>query len=251
MTAECLTHVDVEDWYDGMAGARPADPPPHGARSGLVGLAGVLDGSGGGPGDPVRGGQLRRHRPVTELNGAGGPRSRDRQPRTRTTGGCPRTPHALVQWLRGDGQMVEDAGPTAGPGIPVAPVRRPGLDGPGRLPGAAGARPASTMCPTPAGSGAGRRCAELPVLTRHGFPLGGGSYQRLLPSAAISVGRRSRPRAGRALLPFLRFRSHPPGARSIRSLAAAKQLVGRGRVAGMFSRFSADTEARRVLMSER
>jgi hypothetical protein len=77
---------------------------------------------------------------------------------------------------------------------------------------------------------------ELPVLTTHGFPIGGGSYQRLLPAAALSAALRSAP--GPAVLYYhsYDFGATLPNTTSIRSLAVAKQLVGRGRIAGMFSR---------------
>jgi hypothetical protein len=77
---------------------------------------------------------------------------------------------------------------------------------------------------------------ELPVLSRYRVPIGGGSYQRLVPgvvtSAAIDAA------AGPAVLYYhsYDFGATLPGTGSIRSLAEAKQLVGRGRIAGVFSR---------------
>ena len=75
------------------------------------------------------------------------------------------------------------------------------------------------------------------MLSMHGFPMGGGSYQRLLPASVVTGAVGVRRRAGGALLPFVRFRGHAPRVSgAIRSLAVAKQLVGRGRVARVFSR---------------
>lgn len=77
---------------------------------------------------------------------------------------------------------------------------------------------------------------ELPVLTRYRFPFGGGSYQRLLPAAVVDtvVGGGSGP----VVLYYhsYDFGATLPGVASIRSVAMAKQLVGRQRVAGLFSR---------------
>ena len=76
---------------------------------------------------------------------------------------------------------------------------------------------------------------ELPVLSFHGFPMGGGSYQRLLPVPVVtgSVNRSDGP-------VVLYYHSYDFGATlprvsSIRTLAAAKQLLGRSRVDKAFS----------------
>jgi hypothetical protein len=83
--------------------------------------------------------------------------------------------------------------------------------------------------------GEGSPVQELPVLTLHRFPMGGGSYQRLLPSAAISAALGSI--SGPAVLYYhsYDFGATLPSTASIRSMAMAKQLVGRGRIAGVFS----------------
>ncbi len=84
--------------------------------------------------------------------------------------------------------------------------------------------------------GEGSALVELPVLTTHRFPIGGGSYQRLLPSAAVTAAVRTT--ADPAVLYYhsYDFGATLPSTRSIRSVAVAKQVVGRGRIAGMFSR---------------
>ncbi len=73
------------------------------------------------------------------------------------------------------------------------------------------------------------------MLTRGRFPIGGGSYQRLVPLAVTSsVLDRG---TGTAVLYYhsYDFGATLPAAGSIRSLAMAKQLVGRRRVAKIFS----------------
>jgi hypothetical protein len=73
-------------------------------------------------------------------------------------------------------------------------------------------------------------------LSMHGFPMGGGSYQRLLPASVVTgaVGTSDGP----AVLYYhsYDFGATLPGPGSIRSLAVAKQLVGRDRVARVFSK---------------
>ena len=77
---------------------------------------------------------------------------------------------------------------------------------------------------------------ELPVLTAAGLPIGGGSYQRLLPTAALSAVLRAT--TGPSVLYYhsYDFGATLPPARSIRSFTVAKQLVARGRVAKVFEK---------------
>jgi hypothetical protein len=79
---------------------------------------------------------------------------------------------------------------------------------------------------------------ELPVLTWRGMPIGGGSYQRLLPVEA--VGRAVERRPGQSVLYYhsYDFDSSLPCLRDVRSLALAKQLLGRKRVRTVFLRMA-------------
>ena len=228
----CLT-IDVEDWYDGMAVLGEPIPRPEGARSGLSGLAELLDGTDGSPtvtlfvvgnygpmvadelADLVaRGHEVACHGP--------------------DHGRLPENPRALVDWLRAGRSMVEDLVQ-----VPVRGFRSPRFDVPRSL-GLARFRELVAEAGFEYVSdthrlGEGSAVRELPVLSMHGFPMGGGSYQRLLPTAVVraavdSVG-------GPAVLYYhsYDFGATLPSTRSIRSLAQAKQLVGRGRVAVAFS----------------
>jgi hypothetical protein len=76
---------------------------------------------------------------------------------------------------------------------------------------------------------------ELPVLSFHGFPLGGGSYQRLLPTAAVAVAVGRTNEVAVLYYHSYDFGATLPGLNEIRSLTAAKQLLGRGRVDRAFS----------------
>ena len=76
---------------------------------------------------------------------------------------------------------------------------------------------------------------ELPVLTWRGLPIGGGSYQRMLPGSAVTKAIDSVRDPVVLYYHSYDFGATLPGTMSIRSLAEAKQLVGRGRVAKVFS----------------
>ena len=211
-----------------------AVPAPGGARSGLTGLADLLDGSPDG--DPTvtlfvvgnyadavateldelvaRGHEVASHGPdhgrlPEDPDGAG-------RVVARGAGRCSRT------WSR----------------RPVQGFRSPRFDMPGHASSLGRyrelwPRPDSSTCRTPAGSGPGRRCGSSPccrarVPDRRGqlpAPAPGGG-----PSDAVGRGARPRGRRCSTTTPTI---SEPrcPASASIRSLAVAKQLVGRGRVA--------------------
>ena len=144
----------------------------------------------------------------------------------------------LVAWLRRGREMVEQS-----VGMPVRGFRAPRFDLPSH-----GDLAAYRQQLAEAGfsyvsdtSALGPRSAvrELPVFVWHGLKLGGGSYQRLLPSAGVRwAARRSR---GPVVLYYhsYDFDGSLPPLVGVRSFSVASQLVGRGRVAGCFSRLVA------------
>jgi peptidoglycan/xylan/chitin deacetylase (PgdA/CDA1 family) len=231
-TDVCLT-IDVEDWYDGMAVLGESIPRPDGARSGLAGLASLLDASGDdrrvtlfvvGNYLPTVAAELGELADRGHEVGSHGP----------DHGRLPEDPRTLVDWLRRGKQMAEDALQR-----PVHGFRSPRFDIPAAMElaryrdlvaeaGYSYVSDASCM-------GARSPVREMPVLIRHRVPVGGGSYQRLLPFRTISSAVDTS--EGPAVLYYhsYDFGATLPGTASIRSLAAAKQLLGRGRVAGMFS----------------
>ncbi len=89
---------------------------------------------------------------------------------------------------------------------------------------------------------------ELPVLRWHRLPLGGGSYQRLVPRRLVTtvVGLGATP----VVLYYhsYDFDGSLPGLGSVRSPAMAKQILGRRRIAPIFGhvvqRFGSETCAR-------
>ncbi len=91
---------------------------------------------------------------------------------------------------------------------------------------------------------------EVPVLSWRGLRIGGGSYQRALPFAALShAAQRSR---GPAVLYYhsYDFDGTLPGLNAMRSPMLARQLLGRGRIAPLVwrvtERFGSETCTRAI-----
>ncbi len=233
MTPSVRLTVDVEDWYDGMAELGQHVPRPVGARSGLSGLTALLDRAPTAPKVTlfVVGKYADDLGPELEELAARGHEMASHGP---DHGHLPEDPTALLAWLRRGRTMLEER-----LGRPVRGFRSPRFDVPATL-GLARYRDllaeagfeyvSDTRVLGPASP-----IRELPVLTRFGYPFGGGSYQRLLPEAV------TRSVVGAAAGPVvLYYHSYDFGATlpttaSIRSVPVAKQLVGRGRVATVFA----------------
>jgi Domain of unknown function (DUF3473)/Polysaccharide deacetylase len=224
--------VDVEDFYDGMAELGEAIPRPTGARSGITGLASMLEARGEARVSLFVVGNYadRVHADVASLV-AGGHEVGCHGP---DHGHLPEDPKELVHWLRRGREMLEDRFQ-----VPVLGFRSPRFDIP-QVMGLARYREVlaeAGFVYVSDRSVLGDRSPvrELPVLTRYGYPFGGGSYQRMLPFAAVNaaVGTSSGP----VVLYYhsYDFGATLPAVTSMRSIALAKQLVGRGRVAGLFS----------------
>ncbi len=234
MTAEVCLTVDVEDWYDGMAVLGESFARPPGARSGLSDLSGLLASTEGEAAVTrfVVGDYAATVRSELDDLAARGHEVASHGP---DHGRLPDDPAALAEWLRRGREMIEDVvqRPVRGFRSPRFDIPPPvGLDHYRELLAEAGFAYVSDTSRL----GPGSPVRELPVLTTYGIPIGGGSYQRLLPAGALSAAVRSA--QGPAVLYYhsYDFGATLPNPRSIRSLAAAKQLVGRGRIAGMFSR---------------
>ena len=229
----CLT-VDVEDWYDGMAVLGYPLPKPPGAASGLSSLARLLEEHGAGARITLftvatYAAEVRDE--LVALAGAGheiashGP----------DHGRLPAEPDALLEWLRRGRQALEDLLQ-----LPVRGFRSPRFDVP---PDLSLARYRELLAEAGFHYVSDRRrlgtesaVKELPVLIEGRLPIGGGSYQRLLPSTLV------RAVVDRAVAPaVLYYHSYDFGASlpelsSIRSLAEMKQLAGRSRIMPIFTR---------------
>jgi hypothetical protein len=230
--AVCLT-VDVEDWYDGMAVLGEQIDRPADARSGLDGLAALLESSPGRSAVTlfVVGNYAPRVGPeLTELVDAG----HEVASHGADHGHLPEDPAALLDWLRRGRAVLEDLVQR-----PVSGFRSPRFDIPASMElaryRALLAEAGFTYVSDTNRLGTGSPVRELPVLSKFGIPVGGGSYQRLLPATAVTSA--VTPSVPPAVLYYhsYDFGATLPGTGSIRSLAMAKQLIGRQRVARIFN----------------
>ncbi len=227
-TAVCLT-VDVEDWYDGMAvlGCRVDRVKANG--SGLDELARALADRAAAVTLFVVGNVSRAASRQLAAFAAGGHEIASHGP---DHGRLPSDQRRLRSWLRSGREMVEDVAQR-----PVRGFRAPrfeipeGVELPAFREAIADAGFSYVSDLHVLGDGA---LHELPVLQWHGFPLGGGSYQRLLPARmmrTITSGHE-----GPAVLYYhsYDFGDELPGVRDIRSTAAATQVLGRTRIPVIF-----------------
>ena len=225
--------VDVEDWYEGMALlGHPVKRPSH-ARSGLPPLISLLDGHlpdtritffvVGGYASQVQA-ELAHLAASGHEIGSHGP----------DHGRLPSDPIALADWLRRGREMLEDLLQVA-----VRGFRSPRFEVPSsisiaryrELLAAAGYRYVSDIRHI----GPDSAVAELPVLRTGGFPLGGGSYQRVLPTTAVTMAVRRSPDPAVLYYHSYDFGRILPRVSSIRSIGIAKQVLGRHRIATVFS----------------
>ncbi len=234
MTSRVCMTVDVEDWYDGMAVLGVPVSRPHDAASGLGGLAERLEAAPEGTAVTLFtvGSYAEQVHDELATLVARGHEVASHGP---DHGRLPDDPADLLEWLRRGRTMLEDLVQVA-----VRGFRSPRFDVPAGL-GLARYREllaeagyeyvsdTSTL-------GATSPLRELPVLTRHRLPIGGGSYQRMLPASFTSAALRSA--SGPAVLYYhsYDFGATLPSTGTVRSVAVAKQLVGRTRVAKVFSR---------------
>jgi len=229
----CLT-VDVEDWYDGMAALGHSVSEPTERASGLDDLRSVLERHGG------------RSTVTLFTVGNYAPRVRDELLKLAADGHeiashgpdhgrLPDTTKELVAWLRRGREMLEDLVQ-----VPVSGFRAPRFEVPAAIDLVAYRESIAEAGFTYASDTytLGERSAvrELPVLMRGKLPVGGGSYQRLLPRWLVDASVRAA--AGPAVCYYhsYDFGATLPSARSIRSLAVAQQLLGRRRIGPRFER---------------
>jgi glycosyltransferase involved in cell wall biosynthesis len=228
----CLT-VDVEDWYAGMAVLGHTLPKPAGAASGLSPLRRILEEQGKGA--TVTLFTVANYAPevrheLTALASDG----HEVASHGADHGRLPADARRLVDWLRRGRESLEEMLQ-----VRVTGFRSPRFDVPDGLPLAqyrellaeAGFHYVSDTRRL----GPQSAVRELPVLTGRRVPIGGGSYQRLFPTTVV------RSAVERAATPaVLYYHSYDFGATlpemaSIRSIAEAKQLAGRGRIVPIFT----------------
>jgi glycosyltransferase involved in cell wall biosynthesis len=233
----CLT-VDVESWYDGMAVLGYPRPKPEGAASGLSALAQLLRQHGDGARITLFtvANYAAEVRDELAALAADGHEIASHGP---DHGRLPDDVGALGEWLRRGRETLEDLLQIA-----VTGFRSPRFDVPGAVPliryREVLADAGFTYVSDRHRLGSQSAVRELPVLVERRLPIGGGSYQRLLPAVMVrsAVDRV----VDRAMDPaVLYYHSYDFGATlpaiaSVRSLAEVKQLAGRDRIMPIFTR---------------
>jgi hypothetical protein len=227
----CLT-VDVEDWYEGMGVLGHPIPRPDEARSGLEVLLGVLDGLDVAVTLFTIGNYAATVRTELAALAASGHEIASHGP---DHGRLPNEAKALVEWLSRGREMLEDLVQR-----PVRGFRSPRFDIPpavglsrfrGLLVEAGFDYVSDTSCLGPASP-----ISELPVLYRgHWLAIGGGSYQRFLPSTLVRSSIEQAPGPAVCYYHSYDFGATLPTLRSTRSPAVAKQLLGRDRIKAKFT----------------
>ncbi|HVA10326.1 MAG TPA: polysaccharide deacetylase family protein [Acidimicrobiales bacterium] len=85
---------------------------------------------------------------------------------------------------------------------------------------------------------AGSPVRQAPVMVWRGVRLGGGSYQRMVPFAAVSNAVRQCPGTAVCYYHSYDFDGTTPGLGAVRSTALARQILGRGRIMPIFLRLA-------------
>ena len=231
---ELSATVDVEDFYDGMAVlGHPVDRAPRAGR----GLEWLLESLGTQPTRPkVTLFAVSTVAPAQRAAlGAFAAAGHEIACHGADHGRLPES--GVVAWLRRGRQMLEDLLQ-----VPVRGFRSPRFDLP---PGSdlheyrhQLAEAGFAYVSDTARLGTGSPVREAPVLAWHGVRMGGGSYQRLLPFAAVAAVMRQTP--GPAVLYYhsYDFDGTLPSLGSVRSAALARQLLARGRISSMFLRLT-------------
>jgi len=79
---------------------------------------------------------------------------------------------------------------------------------------------------------------EAPVMSWRGLRLGGGSYQRLVPFAAVASAIKASEATAVCYYHSYDFDGTTPGLSAVRSALLAREVVGRGRIAPIFMRIA-------------
>ena len=221
----CVT-IDVEDFYDGMAVLGHPVARPPGATNGLETLLARLEAQATKPKVTlfVVGNYAGAVRDDLVAFAAAGHEIASHGP---DHGRLPSVD--LMEWLRKGRLMLEDL-----LGVAVHGFRSPRFDVPEQgLPryrdelAEAGYRYVSDISML----GARSPLREVPVLSWRGVRVGGGSYQRLLPFAAVSAATQGPVQPAVLYYHSYDFDGTLPGLGTMRSPMLARQLLGRSRIA--------------------
>jgi hypothetical protein len=235
-TSLCVS-IDVEDWYDGMVVLGHDLPRPNDLMSGLGGLTDLLESAAASRPCKVTlfvvGNYVERVMPELARLAAAGHEIASHGP---DHGRVPTVGVSLHEWLTTGREKLEQALQ-----VPVRGFRSPRFDRPADMSlqgyrdelAEAGFDYVSDTCVL----GAQSPVAELPVLRVARLPLGGGSYQRLLPAAAVvrALAPSLASPAGRTVLYYHSYDFGATLPRAGRSAAVAKQVIGRSRIPTILS----------------
>jgi peptidoglycan/xylan/chitin deacetylase (PgdA/CDA1 family) len=234
MTSKLCMTIDVEDFYEGMAVLGHPVPRPPDLVDRLADLTEILGEKPDGP--KVTLFVVGRHAPsVKDALSAFVEAGHEIASHGPDHGRLPADD--LVGWLRKGRLMLEELLQ-----VPVQGFRSPRFDLPphGDLAryrdelAEAGYRYVSDASHLDAAS----PVKEAPVMSWRGVRLGGGSYQRALPFAAVSAAVQRFPGTAVCYYHSYDFDGTTPGLSAVRSSALARQVVGRGRITPIFLRLA-------------
>jgi peptidoglycan/xylan/chitin deacetylase (PgdA/CDA1 family) len=225
----CFT-VDVEDFYEGMKALGHDVTPPPAREPGIRALSRLLEQRTARITLFVVGRHARAAGDTLRALAAAGHEIASHGP---DHGRLPGERRALADWLRTGREMVEDV-----VGVPVRGFRSPRFDVPAELDLAEFrgliAEAGFAYVSDTSRAGPSSPVAELPIALRWRVPIGGGSYQRLIPRKVVAS-------ATRGIVPpaVLYYHSYDfgkelPSLWSARSPMTVSQLLGRTRIAPTF-----------------
>ncbi len=230
MKPVCLT-VDVEDFYEGMHTLGHDLEPPARPEPGLDALRRMLDGRDAQITLFVVGRHAERFSDGLQALAAEGHEIASHGP---DHGRLPAGGAALTTWLESGRTMLEDVVQR-----PVTGFRSPRFDRPAGV-DLNGFRDAIAAAGFTYVSDTHRaddaRVDELPVSFLGRLPMGGGSYQRLLPARATTAFVHRNDGATVLYYHSYDFGRELPPLRSARSPAVVAQLLARTRIAVVFER---------------
>ncbi|MDQ1510301.1 MAG: hypothetical protein QOG50_2145 [Actinomycetota bacterium] len=225
----CFT-VDVEDFYEGMKALGHDVTPPPAREPGIRALGRLLEHRSARITLFVVGRHARAAGDTLRSLVTAGHEIASHGP---DHGRLPGERRALADWLRAGREMVEDV-----IGRPVRGFRSPRFDVPAELDLAEFrdliAEAGFAYVSDTSRAGPSSPVAELPIALRWRVPIGGGSYQRLIPRKVVASVTRSIAPPAVLYYHSYDFGRELPSLRSARSPMAASQLLGRRRIASTF-----------------
>ena len=234
MSSKLSMTIDVEDFYEGMSVLGHEVARPLGLVDKLDRLVGMLAAETSGPKVTlfVVGHHAAGIRPALAAFAEAGHEIASHGP---DHGRLPADD--VVSWLRKGREMLEDLLQ-----VPVRGFRSPRFDLPPHSEldryrselAEAGYEYVSDASHLDVGS----PVRQAPVMVWRGLRLGGGSYQRMVPFSAVSTAVTQSPRTAVCYYHSYDFDGTTPGLKAVRSVALARQILGRERIMPIFMRLA-------------